>query len=102
MTSWSLCGYMSPSPVVDGLGKRTVYSPSQAGVKLGSRGGLLAIGYGLLAVSSPMASLSRRRLLFILLAAVFAALFFFPALIGLLTAWCCFQPIGYQVVFSRE
>jgi uncharacterized membrane protein (UPF0182 family) len=46
--------------------------------------------------------LSRRRLLFILLTAGFAVLFFFPALIGLLTDWWWFQEIGYQVVFTRE
>jgi uncharacterized protein len=45
---------------------------------------------------------SRRRLLFILLFAGFAGLFFFPALIGLLTDWWWFQEIGYQVVFTRE
>jgi uncharacterized membrane protein (UPF0182 family) len=46
--------------------------------------------------------LSRRRLVFILLIAGFAVLFFFPAFIGLLTDWWWFQEIGYQVVFTRE
>jgi uncharacterized membrane protein (UPF0182 family) len=46
--------------------------------------------------------LSRRRLVFLLLIAGFAALSFFPALIGLLTDWWWFQEIGYQVVFTRE
>ena len=46
--------------------------------------------------------MSRRRLLSLFLLAGFAGLFFFPALIGLLTDWWWFQEIGYQVVFSRE
>jgi hypothetical protein len=46
--------------------------------------------------------LSSRRLVFALLIAGFAGLFFFPALIGLLTDWWWFQEIGYQVVFTRE
>jgi uncharacterized membrane protein (UPF0182 family) len=46
--------------------------------------------------------LSRRRLVVTLLIAGFAVLFFFPALIGLLTDWWWFQEIGYQVVFTRE
>jgi hypothetical protein len=40
--------------------------------------------------------------LFILIFALFAALFFLPALIGLLIDWWWFQEIGYQVVFTRE
>ncbi len=46
--------------------------------------------------------MSRRRLLSLFLVAGFAGLFFFPALIGLLTDWWWFQEIGYQVVFTRE
>jgi uncharacterized membrane protein (UPF0182 family) len=44
----------------------------------------------------------RRRLVLILLAAGFVALFFLPTLIGLLTDWWWFQEIGYQIVFTRE
>jgi uncharacterized membrane protein (UPF0182 family) len=41
-------------------------------------------------------------LVLILLAAGFLALFFLPALIGLLTDWWWFQEIGYEIVFTRE
>ncbi|MGH7578835.1 MAG: UPF0182 family protein, partial [Gemmatimonadales bacterium] len=44
----------------------------------------------------------RRRLVLILLSAVFAALFFFPAFSRLLTDWWWFREIGYEVVFTRE
>ena len=44
----------------------------------------------------------RRRLAPILLFAVFAALFFFPAFSALLTDWWWFREIGYQIVFTRE
>jgi uncharacterized protein len=46
--------------------------------------------------------MSRRRLVWILVIAVFAAFFFFPSLISLLVDWWWFQEIGYQVVFTRE
>ena len=46
--------------------------------------------------------MSRRRLVWIVLIAVFAAFFFFPSLISLLVDWWWFQEIGYQVVFTRE
>jgi uncharacterized membrane protein (UPF0182 family) len=46
--------------------------------------------------------MSRRRLVWILLIAVFAAVFFFPSLLSLLVDWWWFQEIGYQVVFTRE
>jgi uncharacterized membrane protein (UPF0182 family) len=49
-----------------------------------------------------MTSMSRRRLVWILLIAVFAAVFFFPSLLSLLVDWWWFQEIGYQVVFTRE
>jgi uncharacterized protein len=49
-----------------------------------------------------MVSLARRRLVWILATAVFAVVFFFPSLIGLLVDWWWFQEIGYQVVFTRE
>jgi uncharacterized membrane protein (UPF0182 family) len=45
---------------------------------------------------------SRRRLVWIVLIAVFAAFFFFPPLVSLLVDWWWFQEIGYQVVFTRE
>ncbi len=44
----------------------------------------------------------RLRLATILLFAVFAALFFFPAFSGLITDWWWFREIGYQIVFIRE
>ncbi|HET6836580.1 MAG TPA: UPF0182 family protein [Gemmatimonadales bacterium] len=44
----------------------------------------------------------RRRLIFILFFSGFAALFFLPTVIGLLTDWWWFQEIGYQIVFTRE
>jgi len=47
-------------------------------------------------------TMSRRRLVWILVIAVFAAFFFFPSLISLLVDWWWFQEIGYQVVFTRE
>jgi hypothetical protein len=40
----------------------------------------------------------RRRLVPILLFAVFAALFFFPAFSTLVTDWWWFREIGYQIV----
>jgi uncharacterized membrane protein (UPF0182 family) len=43
-----------------------------------------------------------RRRFPILLFAVFAALFLFPALNDLLTDWWWFREIGYQIVFTRE
>ncbi|HEV8456080.1 MAG TPA: UPF0182 family protein [Gemmatimonadales bacterium] len=46
--------------------------------------------------------MSRRRLVWIVLIAVFAAFFFFPSLVSLLVDWWWFQEIGYQVVFTRE
>ena len=46
--------------------------------------------------------MSRRRLVWILFIAVFAAFFFVPSLISLLVDWWWFQEIGYQVVFTRE
>jgi uncharacterized protein len=46
--------------------------------------------------------LSRRRLVWIVLIALFAAFFFFPSLVSLLVDWWWFQEIGYQVVFTRE
>jgi len=45
---------------------------------------------------------SLRRLPLIILIAAFAALFFVPGLIGLLTDWWWFQEIGYGIVFTRE
>ena len=44
----------------------------------------------------------RRRLVPILLAAAFGAVFLFPALTALLTDWWWFREIGYQVVFTKE
>jgi uncharacterized membrane protein (UPF0182 family) len=46
--------------------------------------------------------MSRRRLVFALLLVAFAALFFLPSLIALLTDWWWFREIGYQIVFTRE
>ncbi len=46
--------------------------------------------------------MSRRRLVWILAIAVFAAFFFFPSVISLLVDWWWFQEIGYQIVFTRE
>ncbi|MEO7137138.1 MAG: UPF0182 family protein [Gemmatimonadales bacterium] len=43
-----------------------------------------------------------RRLTLIIFIAAFAALFFVPGLIGLLTDWWWFQEIGYGIVFTRE
>jgi hypothetical protein len=43
-----------------------------------------------------------RRLAWILILAVFAALFFFTSLLGLLVDWWWFREIGYQIVFTRE
>jgi uncharacterized protein len=51
---------------------------------------------------SPVALLSRRRIVFGLLLLAFAVLFFFPSFIALLTDWWWFQEIGYEVVFTRE
>ena len=64
--------------------------------------GLFAIRYWVLAICSIFNPLSQRRLLSLLLLAGFAGLFFFPALISLLTDWWWFKEIGYQVVFTRE
>jgi hypothetical protein len=44
----------------------------------------------------------RRRHTLILLSAVFAVLFFFPAFSTLLTDWWWFREIGYEIVFTRE
>jgi uncharacterized protein len=44
----------------------------------------------------------RRRLVPILLAAAFGAVFLFPAFSALLADWWWFREIGYQVVFIRE
>jgi len=49
-----------------------------------------------------MTFVSRRRLLFTLLVAVFLALFFVPSFLGLLVDWWWFKEIGYQIVFTRE
>ena len=46
--------------------------------------------------------MSLRRLPLIILIAAFAALFFVPGLIGLITDWWWFQEIGYGIVFTRE
>jgi uncharacterized membrane protein (UPF0182 family) len=48
-----------------------------------------------------MASMSRRRVAWTLIFAVFAVLFFFPSLLGLLVDWWWFQEIGYRTVFTR-
>ena len=44
----------------------------------------------------------RRRLIPILLIAVFLAFFLLPGFVGYLTDWWWFREIGYQVVFTRE
>jgi hypothetical protein len=44
----------------------------------------------------------RRRLVPILLFAVFAALVLFPAFSTLVTDWWWFREIGYEIVFTRE
>jgi uncharacterized protein len=46
--------------------------------------------------------MSRRRLIFLLIALAFLATVLFPAFTGLLTQWWWFQEIGYQVVFTRQ
>src|SRR5215213_9789753 len=46
--------------------------------------------------------MSRRRLIFLLIALAFLATVLFPAFTGLLTDWWWFQEIGYRAVFTRQ
>ncbi len=46
--------------------------------------------------------MSRRRLVVSILLLVLLALWFFPALVTLITDWWFFRELGYQVVFTRQ
>ena len=46
--------------------------------------------------------MSRRRLALLLVMLALLALWFFPALVTLITDWWFFREIGYQVVYTRE